>query len=82
MTTALSSMVMHCVTAQHNYMHALRPGNTGQTEGLRMDREQIPTFARVLRDLEGLCVVVRNMQSAHESRTDRVRTALISLETR
>ena len=22
-TTALSSMVMHCVTAQHNYMHAL-----------------------------------------------------------
>ena len=26
--------------------------------------------------------VVRDVQSAHESRTDRVRTALISLETR
>ena len=59
----------------------LRPGHTGQTEGLRTDREQIPTFARVLRDLEWLCVVVRDVQSEHESRTDCVRTALISLET-
>ena len=47
-----------------------------------MDREQIPTFARVLRDMEGLCVVVRDVQSEHESRTVRIRTALISLETR
>ena len=47
-----------------------------------MDREQIPIFARVLRDLEVFCVVVRDMQSAHETRTDRVRTALVSLETR
>ena len=47
-----------------------------------MDREQIPTFARLLRDLEGLFVVVRDMQSVHKSRTDRVRTALIALKTR
>ena len=39
-------------------------------------------FARVLRDFEGLCVVERDVQSEHESRTDRVRTALISLGTR
>ena len=43
-----------------------------------MDREQIPIFVRVLRDLEVLCVVVRDVQSAHESRTDRIRTALVS----
>ena len=60
----------------------LRPGHTGQTEGLRIDRVQFPTFARVLRDFEGLCVVERDVQSEHESRTDRVRTALISLGTR
>ena len=47
-----------------------------------MDRKQIPTFEQVLRDLEGLCVVVPDMQSAHESRTDHVRMALIALETR
>ena len=47
-----------------------------------MDRKQIPTFARFLRDLEGLCVVVRDVQSAHKSRMDCVRTALIALETR
>ena len=46
-----------------------------------MDREQIQTFARVLRVLEGLCVVVVDVQSVHESRTDRVRMALIALET-
>ena len=41
-----------------------------------------PDFCTILRDLEGLCVVVCDVQSAHESRTDRVRTALIALETR
>ena len=60
----------------------LRPSHTGQTEGLHTDREQIPILARVLRDLDGLCVVMRDMQSEHESRMDCVRTALISLETR
>ena len=40
-----------------------------------MDREQIPTFAR-------FGGVVHDVQSAHKSRTDRVRTALIALETR
>ena len=54
---------------------SLRPGHMGQMEGLRMDREQIPTFAR-------FGGVVRDVQSAHESRTDRIRTALIVLETR
>ena len=43
---------------------------------------QIPAFARILRDLDRLCVIVRDVQSAHESRTDRVRTALIALKTR
>ena len=47
-----------------------------------MDCEQIPIFARVLRDLEVFCVVVRDVQSVHESRRDRIRTALVSLETR
>ena len=45
----------------------LRPGHTGQTEGLRMDRVQFPTFARVLRDLEGcawLCVTC-NLSTNH-----------------
>ena len=42
----------------------LRPGHTGPTDGLRNDREQIPAFARVLRDLDRLCVVVRDVQSA------------------
>ena len=51
------------------------PVHTGQMEGLRMDREQIPTFVR-------FGGVVRDVQSAHDSRTDRVRTALIALETR
>ena len=46
-----------------------------------MDREQIPTFARFLHDLQGLCVFVRDVQSAHESRMDCIRTALISFET-
>ena len=41
---------MHCVTAQQSYMHALRPGHTGPTDELRMDREQFPTFAGVLHD--------------------------------
>ena len=59
-----------------------RPGHTGPTDELRIDRDQIPAFARVLRDFEGLCVVVRDVQSAHETRTDRVRTALIALKTR
>ena len=48
----------------------LRPGHTGPTDELRIDRDQIPAFARVLRDLDRLCVVVR------------VRTALIALKTR
>ena len=47
-----------------------------------MDREQIQTFAQVLSDLDGLCVVVCDVQPAHESRTNRVRTVLIALETR
>ena len=47
-----------------------------------MDRVQFLTFAQVLRDFEGLCVVERDVQSEHESRMDRVRTALISLGTR
>ena len=42
----------------------LRPGHTGQTERLRMDREQIQTFARFLRDLEGLCVTY-NLRTNH-----------------
>ena len=46
-----------------------------------MDCEQIPTFVRVLRDLEGLCVVMHDVQSAHESYTDCIRTVLIALET-
>ena len=58
------------------------PGHTGQTEGLRMDREQIQTFARFLRNLEGLWMVVCDVQSEHKSHTDQVRTALIALETR
>ena len=60
----------------------LTAGSHSPTEGLRMDREQIPTFARFLHDLEGLCVVVCDVQSAHKSGTDRVRMALIALETR
>ena len=60
----------------------LRPGHTGPTDELRIDRDQIPAFARVLHDLDRLCVVVRDVQSAHESLTDRVRTALIALKTR
>ena len=53
--------------------------NTGQTERLRIDREQIPSIAQVLRDLDGLRRAVRDRHSAH--RTDHIRTALIGLET-
>ena len=63
-------------------MDSLRPGHTGQMEELRMDHEQIQTFVRFLHDLEGLCVIVRDVQSAQESRMDRVKTVLIALETR
>ena len=55
---------------------------TGPTDELRIDHEQIPAFMRVLRNLEGLCVVVFDVQCAHESRTNCIRTALIALKTR
>ena len=69
------------INLQGTYI-GLRPGHTGPTDELRIDRDQIPAFARVLRDLDRLCVVVRDVQSAHETRTDRVGMALIALKTR
>ena len=51
-------------------------------DGLRIDREQIPVFARVLRDLDQLCVVVCDMQSAHKSRTNHIGITYESRKTR
>ena len=57
------------------YSMLLRPGHTGQMEGLQTNPDFCASFTR-------FGGVVRDVQSAHESRTDRIRTVLVSLETR
>ena len=51
-------------------------------DGLRIDREQIPAFARVLRNLDRLCVMcnlrTNHVGIAYESRKTRVRVARIN----
>ena len=69
------------VTLQWGVKISLQPKGP-VTQGQQTNYVLIANKFRLLRDLDRLCVVVRDVQSAHESRTDRVRTALIALKTR
>ena len=44
-----------------SHLSPLRPGHTGPNGWIAYGSRTNPDFVRVLRDLEGLCVVVRDM---------------------